>query len=579
MSPSETSSSSGEYLPPSSAAGQAVLTEAVRHVDIVHTSLAGMTAIVATLLVAVALPVFGLEPVTYPAALVIMTLTSFVGIGGMYYINYRVHRHVSDQARLTEVLVNSLGQGFFSFGQDGVCGKVYSQACLTLLEGSPAERQIADVLRVAEEARSDFSEWVSVLFQPDHALAFQDVVKFLPQSFPHSGQLKVDLIYRPIYGGGGRLSNVVVIATDQTDERIAQEHAVRQQAFAEMVCRVFRERNQFNATMAGVKEFLDISGAPGVWLKDAPALLRQLHTLKAGVRHFKLLDLGDVIHEVESDLRAPEITDDETFRNEIQKGRKKITDSLAEVVKDIGDLMGGSSGESWRGNVREIEEDDLYEFAREMRDGKAPPELVHLYLSRIAAVPIRDCFRSFERGLMELSGTMDKQIKQVAFKGSNPRVLTQPLQGMFMSFNHICRNIVDHGIESPVTRMARGKDAAGQVVVSTDVIPSPNGEGGQWLKIVISDDGNGIDPSRVRSRLATVDPYGDWRFEDDQAVIQRIFSWGITTADSVTAMSGRGVGLEAVEREVKLLGGTIKVESEPYKGASFDIQIPYRLEV
>src|ERR1700679_520295 len=85
-------------------ASQAVLTEATRQVDIIHTSLAGMTAIVLMLLGAIALPIFGFPPVKQAWAFGVMITASLAGIGYLYYMNYRVHQHVSQQARLTEVL-------------------------------------------------------------------------------------------------------------------------------------------------------------------------------------------------------------------------------------------------------------------------------------------------------------------------------------------------------------------------------------------------------------------------------------------------------------------------------------------
>jgi two-component system chemotaxis sensor kinase CheA len=146
---------------------------------------------------------------------------------------------------------------------------------------------------------------------------------------------------------------------------------------------------------------------------------------------------------------------------------------------------------------------------------------------------------------------MDKQVKPIHFVGENPRVLAKTMQEFLFSLTHICRNIIDHGIETPVTRMARGKDPAGLVTISCHVLPEQDGE---TLRLVISDDGNGIDPARIRSKLAAKDPDGSWRFEDDQTVIQRIFSWGFTTREAVTSLSGRGVGAEAVELESGNLG-------------------------
>lgn len=556
---------------------QAVLTEAVRHVDVIHTSLAGMTAIVLMLLAAVALPVFGKHPVTQPLAFWVMTVASFVGISGLYVLNFRVHKHVTDQARLTEVLVNSLGQGFLFFGRDGLCGAVYSQACLDLFEAVPSGKPITEILKIPPDQAEDFKDWVDVLFQPDHALGFDDVIRFFPQFFPHSQQRRVALVYRPILGPDGGLFRVVVIATDQTEEFAARQAAKRQQNFAEMICRIFKDRNQYQSTMAHVREFLGSSERKDISLVDAPRLLRQIHTLKATVKQFNLIDFGDVLHEAENDLRRPEITTDEMFVQQLRGVRQKIGDALARVTDEVSSLIGTEY--EWRGNVREVGEDDLYSFAVEMRTRQVDDKIIHLYLDTIAAVPIRDCFHSFERELRELAGILDKQVKPIKFLGSNPRVLTRPIQEFLFSLTHICRNIVDHGIETPVTRMARGKDAAGQVTITCRILNEGCGSDQEQLQIVIADDGNGIDPSRVRAKLSSLDPEGSWRFEDDQTVIQRILMQNFTTAENVTAISGRGIGMEAVELEVRKLNGSIHVSSQLYKGSTFDIRVPYRIDI
>ncbi|HUY69319.1 MAG TPA: ATP-binding protein [Alphaproteobacteria bacterium] len=561
--------------PPSADAGasRAVLTEASRQVDIIHTSLAGMTAIVLVLLAAVALPVFGNTPVHQLWAFVIMALAALAGIGGLYYMNYRVHRHVSQQAALTEVLVNSLGQGFLSFDRVGLCGPIYSQACLALLETAPAGQHVADVLRVPADQRESFKDWLDVLSMPNHALGFDDVVKFLPQVFPHTQGYRVTLSYKPVRAKDGSLVQVVVIATDQTEEYAAQKRAQQQQNFADMICRIFKERNQFRATLAHVRAFLEAAEKPDVTRATAAGLLRDLHTLKAAVKHFNLGELGDIVHKLELDLRKEDIASDDQFRSRLSEGRRQIAEALARVKNEVRDLVGHDY--EWRGNMHEVEETAIYDFVRELRGHHADPELIRRFLSTIAAVPINDCFRAFERELGDLAEIAGKQVKPVRFTGSNPRVLTLPIQEFLFSLTHVCRNIVDHGIEPSITRLARGKDPAGQVSVHSEILRD---SGKEWLQLIIADDGNGIDPSRVRAKLATLDPNGSWHNEDDQKIIQHIFGWGFSTRDDVSEMSGHGVGMEAVEREVRLLGGTIAVQSELYKGTRFEIRIPYVLE-
>lgn len=549
--------------------------EANRHVDIIHISLAGMTAIVLVLLFAVALPVFNFAPVTHKAEFAVMVGSALAGIGYLYYMNYRVHQHVSNQARLTEVLVNSLGQGFLSFNQEGMCGRVYSQACIDLLETSPSLKNIKEVLRIPEAEHSDFKDWMDILFMPHHALGFDDVVKFLPQFFPHSKGRRISLVYRPIRGKDDALTNVVVIATDQTEEFAAQKLAQHQQNYADMICRIFKERNQFMATLTHIRKFIELANLQ-TRREDASTLLRLLHTLKAAVKHFHLDELGEIVHNQEAALRSEGIKTDADFQTALNLARVQIEEGLTHVLEQVNDLIGQDY--EGRGNMHEVEESALYEFAMEMKAKNADPILIRHFLSKIAAVPLNECFKQFDRELHDLAEITGKQVKPVRYTGSNPRILAQPIHEFLFSLTHICRNIIDHGIEPPVTRLARGKDPAGQISIHSDI--TLNGETkSEWLHIIISDDGNGVDPSRVRAKLATIDPQGAWRHEDDQAVIQHIFSWGFSTRDNVTDLSGQGVGMEAVEREVKLLGGEIKVYSELYRGTRFDIRIPHILDL
>jgi two-component system chemotaxis sensor kinase CheA len=559
----------------SMAAGDSALTEASHQVDIIHISLAGMTAIVLVLLFAVALPVFGKAPVTHMAAFSTMAITALAGIGGLYLMNYKVHHHVSRQASLTEVLVNSLGQGFLVFDSTGLCGRIYSQACLDLLETLPSGKNVMDVLHIAEDQRNDFKDWMEIMFMPNHALGFDDVVKFLPAFYTHSRNRRISLMYRPIRDKAEALSGVVLIATDQTEEFEARERIEQQRDYAEMICRIFKERNQFLATLTHLRKFIEES-MHATQHEDSASLLRSLHTLKAAVKHFHIEKLSETIHTLETDLRNAANISNESFQARLASGRQEIATGLTAVLDQVHDLIGQDY--EGKGSVHEVKESSLYDFISEMETHHVPQELINTFLTTIAAIPANDCFRLFERELHDLAEITGKQVKPIRYTGNNPPVLTKPIQEFLFSLTHVCRNIIDHGIEPPVTRLARDKDPAGQVAIHTQLVKDA-AHHGEWINIIISDDGAGIDPSNIRARLATTDPQGDWRDDSDEDVIQRIFSWGFSTKDNVTDLSGRGVGLEAVEREIKLLGGSIRVTSELYKGTRFEIKIPRIMEL
>ncbi len=553
---------------------RAALTEANRHADILYASLAGVTGIVFVLLVEVALPMYGRQPITSLPIFAVLVMTSLAGLGAICGINIFVHRQATTQALLTEVLLNSLGQGFLTFDQKGICGEVYSQACIDLLESSPGGRPVVDVLRLNDEQKNDFKDWAEMLFAPNHALSFDDVVKFLPQSYAHTGGGRhIGLVYKPVYDHDKRLLSIVLIATDQTDEAESQLRARVQQNYVNMICRIFKERNHFMVTITHLRKFVDEANVP-VSRQDSSSILRLLHTLKAAAKHFYLESLSDVIRKLEVELRSTNLQSDREFCARLRKGADEVQACINSVLEQVGDLI-GQDFEGQR-KVHEVDEESIYTFARVMRENKIQPALIQQYLSAIAAVPINESFHQFERELKDLAEIMGKKVKPVLYTGSNPRILARPLEGFFLSVMHICRNIIDHGIEPVVTRLARGKEPAGQVTIFTDMIDNSS-TGSQMLLITIADDGNGIDPALVRAKLAKIDPDGEWVKDDDQAVIQRILLWEVSTKNVVTDLSGRGVGMEAVDREVKLLGGTIKVYSELYKSTRFEIAIPYSL--
>jgi two-component system chemotaxis sensor kinase CheA len=415
-----------------------------------------------------------------------------------------------------------------------------------------------------------------MLFIPNHALTFEDVVKFLPQTFQHSSKGRhIALMYRRVPDKNGHLNSIILIATDLTDETEAQLRARMQQNYVDMICRIFKERNQFMTTITHLRNFINESKTL-VKRDDASSVLRLLHTLKASAKHFSLDALSNVIHKMEADLRSASIQSDEEFQARLKKGGDEVNACIESVLEQVGDLIGQDF--EGRGNLREIDEDTIYEFARLMRAQGVNPDIIRQYLVAIAAVPVQEAFHQFEREIKDLAVIMGKKVKPIRFTGSNPRVLLQPMEGFLLSIMHISRNIIDHGIEPVVTRLARGKDPAGLISVHTDLVDNLQ-TGRKMVQILISDDGNGIDPTLVRKKLASIDPNGSWKNDSDEVVIQRIMQWEVSTRAEISDISGRGVGMEAVEREVNLLGGTIKVYSELYKGTRFDIRIPYGLDV
>lgn len=131
---------------------------------------------------------------------------------------------------------------------------------------------------------------------------------------------------------------------------------------------------------------------------------------------------------------------------------------------------------------------------------------------------------------------------------------------------HLVRNAVDHGIEDTPTRVARGKSSIGTIRVQIHQAPSV-------VRVVVSDDGGGIDVERLRARVERINPDAAARQADDE-LIQHIFNPGLSTRDEVTELSGRGVGLDVVARQVQRLAGAVQVHSQAKVGTSFELVLP-----
>ena len=135
---------------------------------------------------------------------------------------------------------------------------------------------------------------------------------------------------------------------------------------------------------------------------------------------------------------------------------------------------------------------------------------------------------------------------------------------------HVLRNAIDHGIELPDKRRLAGKSARGKIKIEASL------EGTRAV-IAISDDGRGIDKTAVRARAIEIGAINDREGLSDDEALRMILHPGFSTADKVSEVSGRGVGLDAVERTIHELGGEIRISSENGKGTRFELVVPTTL--
>ncbi|WP_392389823.1 hybrid sensor histidine kinase/response regulator [Acinetobacter lwoffii] len=225
---------------------------------------------------------------------------------------------------------------------------------------------------------------------------------------------------------------------------------------------------------------------------------------------------------------------------------------------------------------------DLVDFKSTLADKIRETEGLLLQQSRIQAeiqeslmrtrlVPFDRMLPRLQRIVRQTSTTLNRPAELIV-QNTEGELDRNILERLVTPFEHMLRNAIDHGLEDTADRIALNKPEMGSIVLNisrqgTDVIVS------------FSDDGKGIDAEKIREKAMSLDLIKADQVIDQEEILQFIFHPGFSTAKAVTQISGRGVGLDVVQSEIKSLGGHVSVSSELGKGTIFTIRVPTTVAV
>lgn len=187
--------------------------------------------------------------------------------------------------------------------------------------------------------------------------------------------------------------------------------------------------------------------------------------------------------------------------------------------------------------------------------------------------PVGNLFSKFPRLVRDVSRKLGKQI-ELTTRGTEVELDKAILEELADPLTHLIRNCCDHGIETPAERIAAGKVPQGHILLHA------HHEGGQ-IRIEVRDDGRGIDPQRVRRKALErgLKSAAELAILGDTELQALILLPGFSTADNVTELSGRGVGMDVVRTNVEHLGGNLQIESVPGAGTCMHLRLPLTLAI
>lgn len=216
---------------------------------------------------------------------------------------------------------------------------------------------------------------------------------------------------------------------------------------------------------------------------------------------------------------------------------------------------------------------DVPGLPQAMQDLTRTSQALQAMVMQVRMIPVESVFMRFPRLVRDLSAKLGKQVELV-LNGKETELDRTVIEALGDPIVHLVRNSLDHGLESPEQRVAAGKPATGTLEISAR-------HAGGNVVITVKDDGRGVNPAAVAKRAAErgLIPAGTEHTVDAAQAVELLFTAGFSTAETMSDISGRGVGMDAVRNIIRELGGEVEMTSEPGNGSTTHIRLPLTLAI
>lgn len=448
-------------------------------------------------------------------------------------------RELDERNRGMRVVLDNVAQGFITIDSDGRMSAERSAIVDTWFG-----HRTGTLSQLVGGDAPEFAAWLDASLDMirDGFMPLEVCLSQLPPSFVAKGR-SFAVTYSPIMDGE-TLRRLLVIISDVT-EQLARERAERDQR--ELIT-VFQ---RVGSDRAACEEFLDEAQAMIDGLRSTGDRIEQdraLHTLKGNAGMFGFEAFAELCHEIESELR-------ETHECVTPEQFTRIAAAWDHVVSTLRSLLGDSSRDIVQLDRRELE------AALERARAGAPTGELGKLLASWTDEPVARRFERLGQQATLLAKRLGKGQLAISIADNGVR-LDHHWAPLWSTLVHVVRNAVDHGIESPEERHRAGKTSARLMFSArrTD----------RELTIEIEDDGNGVNWDAIRGKAQRL----GLPATSQRELVDAMFADGLSTRETATNTSGRGIGLSAVKSVVQAMGGSIDVLSTEGRGARFQLRFP-----
>lgn len=455
-------------------------------------------------------------------------------------------------------MLDGMDQALFSLDSDLRIGPRYSRQLVALLgTGDIAGRSVGEVLLAHTDLGSDRRAALEMALRcsfggtPVFASLNSD---HLAREFTFTGvdgqKKQCEVSWNLVTNAEGTIDKILVVLRDVTllrELRAAQDRAAFEM---EVVAEILSAGiDPFQAFCRSASEVLIgwaqlRSAARRLGPSDALQLFRELHTLKGHARGLGFRRIVDQLHATEALLEVHGGVG-EPHWDAVARALTELQASLDAHAEIAQRKLAGLWTSDRERLARAVEAIDAALEGPRSRPSQLAPALQQIEhaLREVRSVPLETLLADARRGVASLAAELGKPPPSIEWGAAGTTLAPAWARVLRDVFTHTFRNAVDHGIEAPEERVARGKRARGLIRLSTE----PRADG---LRIRLTDDGRGLALARLRERAAAAPG-------SDEALAEMIFHPGVTTAQQVSTISGRGVGMDAVRSAIHERGGRV----------------------
>ncbi len=214
----------------------------------------------------------------------------------------------------------------------------------------------------------------------------------------------------------------------------------------------------------------------------------------------------------------------------------------------------------------------LQELNQSVRNFNYTTKSMQSNVTRTQMLPFAEAVKRFPRVIRDLNLQFNKQVN-LKIVGENTLLDRSVIEALRAPLMHLLRNAFDHGIENPETRIAAGKTPSGTITIQAS-------NQGTYTVITLSDDGGGVSLDKICERIFQMGiPQSEVAKISEAELLDFIFEPGFSTAQQVTQLSGRGVGMDVVRTNLQEIRGDVRVATDPGKGTTFTLRIPFTLSI